>query len=102
MKFVKYGIHTRLYYLIKGSGGLDREARRNYLSAKYGFDEETISIILMYDVEHLLTKNTIDELRSLIIQKNKDKELKSKKTMANLLTMNYMISNLCCNSNMFY
>ena len=99
MMFIKYGIHTRLYYLIKGSGGLDREARRNYLTAKYGFDEETISMILMYDVEHLLTKNNIDELKSLIIQKNKDKKLKTEGAMANLLTM---ISNLCCNSNMFY
>lgn len=47
MRFESYGIHTRLHYLIKRAGGIDKNLRRKWLKNKYGFDDETVDLVLM-------------------------------------------------------
>ena len=97
MKYVTYGIHNRLHYLIKGTGGLDKESRRKYLKNKYGFDAETINLILMYDVEHLLKEHTISEIKYYIEQKNDNSKILRERAVNNL---KYLLTDLCCASDM--
>jgi len=97
MKYITYGIHTRLYYLVKHVGGIDIEVRREGLRVKYGFDDETLDIILMYDVEKLIKNNTIEEIKEMIIKKNSSKKLESERAMRDLTRL---LTRLCCTSNM--
>jgi hypothetical protein len=97
MKFITFGIHTRLHYLIKRNGGLDKEVRRKWFETKFGFDKETIDLVLMYNVEDSLKENTIEEIKQLIIKKNSNDSFKSTRALRNLTST---LNLLCCNSNM--
>lgn len=99
MKFISYGIHTRLHYVIKKANGIDKVIRREWLKNKYGFDAETLDLVLMYDIENLIKEKDIEEIKSLILEKKSSDRLKSKRAMRNLTSM---LTTLCCNSNMFH
>ena len=99
MKCITYGIHTRLYYIIKRTGGLNKEMRKEYLKNKFGFDDETVDLVLMYDIEHLLIKNTIEEIKYYINQKN----IYNKKQIEyNFNGLSNILKNIYCNSDMLH
>jgi len=99
MYFINYGIHTRLHYVVEKAGGIDKVVRRKMLKTKYGFDEETLDIVLMYNIEKLLDEHTIEEIKRLIIRKKTDDILKGGQALASLT---YMLTRLCCKSDMFH
>jgi len=101
MKFISNGIHSRLYYVLRKAGGIDKVVRRDWFKTKFGFDDETIDIVLMYDIEKLLTENTIEEIKDYISRKNKNEKLKSEKSFREFLQITNTINRMCCNSNMF-
>ena len=97
MKFTSYGVHTRLQYLINRVGGIDVAIRRKWFEDKYGFDKETIDLVLMYDIEYLLTKNTIDEIKQSVEQINRNNGLKK---LQHEKKLKCMLTTLCCMRNM--
>lgn len=99
MRFESYGIHTRLHYLIKRAGGIDKKLRREWLKNKYGFDDETVDLVLMYNIEKLLEENTIEEIKQLIIEKNAREKQRRENAVR---TLSNMLNALCCNSDMLY
>lgn len=98
MKFITYGIHTRLHYLIKRVGGINKAARRDYLKATYGFDDETIDTVLMYNIEKLLKETTIEEVKRLIIEKKSADRAESDSA---LNTIKSLMTALCMDTNMY-
>lgn len=98
MKFITYGIHTRLHYLIKRVGGINKVARRDYLKTTYGFDDETVDIVLMYNIEKLLKDTTIEEVKILIKEKKSKDRAESERA---LKTINSLMTTLCMNTNMY-
>ena len=68
------GIHTRLFYLIKQTGGLDRKKRVKYLREKYGLSDEEIDKVYYYNIESYLVDRTLDEALQEIHKDIKNKE----------------------------
>ncbi|WP_275372582.1 hypothetical protein [Clostridium tertium] len=66
MKFITHGIHTRLHYIIKSAGGINKEIRKQYLIQTYDIDEETADIVLMYPFEKLIETHTVIEIVDMI------------------------------------
>lgn len=60
MKFITYGVHTRLHYLLERINGINEEMRINYLHDLYKIDKEILGRIYLYDIENLVVSNTVE------------------------------------------
>lgn len=77
-----FGIHTRLHYIIKKSGGLDWNKRKDYLRRKYGFTEDVANRVYRYPIESMLKKYTLVTCLDKIEELEKAKDRKSSETLA--------------------
>ena len=69
MIYKTYGIHTRLHYTVNRAGGIDKVIRRKMFKDRYKFDDKTLDIVLMYDIDEWLKTNTIEEIKQSILDK---------------------------------
>lgn len=76
-----FGIHTRLHYTIKKSGGLDWNKRKDYLRRKYGFTEDVANRVYRYPIESMLEKFTLDDCLERIDRYEKRKEQRDTETL---------------------
>lgn len=77
-----FGIHTRVHYIIKKSGGLDWNKRKDYLKRKYRFTEDVVNRVYRYPIESMLEKFTLDDCLDRINKYEKRKEQRDIETLA--------------------
>ena len=87
MIYKTYGIHTRLHYVIKSAGVIDKVIRRKMFKDKYNFDDETLDIVLMYDIDEWLKTNTIEQIKQSILDKKSRDRIEGRKALRNLTSM---------------
>ena len=92
MIYKTYGIHTRLHYIVNHAGGIDKAVRRKMFKDKYNFDDETLDIVLMYDIDNLLLSYTIEEIKRSILDKQSRDSIKGKNALRNLTGMTMMLN----------
>ena len=97
MRYVSHGIHSRLYYVVEHSGGLNKVIRRAWLAKEFRLNDEALDIVLMYNVEEILNEITIEELIERVRIVNHNRELEGRDS---LKLLNRMYTMLACNTNM--
>lgn len=85
MKFITYGIHTRLHYLLKRINGIDEKMRINYLHELYEILKDVLDRIVLYDIENLVKSHTVDEVVSML-----ESEVRRKSTTLDGTLMDYV------------
>lgn len=90
MKFITYGIHTRLHYLIKKTGGIDKNIRKKYIKEKYNYTDKTIELIINHNFEEWLKDFTIEEITTYLINEKEIDRKKAKSILNDLSRMVYM------------
>ena len=87
MSWESFGLHTRLHYVIKSSGGLNRGMRIAYLATTYSISTEQAELLVTCPVEELIKTRTKEEIIDLAISDKQMKEEEAQKSLANLNRM---------------
>lgn len=83
-KFKSRGIHTRLHALVERAGGIDRDARIDYLRDKYNLSVQEAMVVWEYDYEVLVQHYGKKEALDKIVEHKERKKEDGEKALRNL------------------
>ena len=85
VKLERFGIHTRLKFIIEKSGGIDWNLRTEYLMNKFNISREDALIVRNYDYEDTIKEWSHETILSYIKNKEDDRK-KRKRSFSNYIT----------------